>query len=74
MKKYAVHNTGGWIRNPKGYGDPIRDRATVQEFDTLENMHPFDRKQFEWMLENGQVVISMGETVYQIRSVDRQSA
>jgi hypothetical protein len=67
MNKYIVHNTGGWIRNPNGYGNPIRDRASVEEFDDFENMHPFDRAQFIWMLENGQVVTSTGETVYQIR-------
>jgi hypothetical protein len=67
MKKYAGHNTGGWIRNPRGYGDPIREPATVQEFDDFEDMHPFDRAQFIWMLEHGEIVITTGTMVYQIR-------
>ena len=69
MKRYAIHNTGEWMRNPNGYGSAIRDRSTVQEFDALDAMHPFDRAQFDWMLEHGQIVISMGSTVYQIRKV-----
>lgn len=67
MKRFAAHNTGDWVRNPKGDGDAIREPATVTEHDTLDDMHPFDRAQFEWMLEHGQIVISMGATVYQIR-------
>lgn len=70
MKKYAIHNTGDWVRNRRGYGSAEREPPTVQEFDTLENMHPFDRAQFDWMLEHGQIVISMGATVYQIRKAD----
>lgn len=69
MKKFAVHNTGDWVRNPKGYGDPIREPATVQEFDTLDTMQPFDRARFEWMLERGWCVITCGSTVYQIRQI-----
>lgn len=66
MKRYAVHNTGEWVRT-NADTSAARTPATVQEFDTLDNMHPFDRAQFEWMLEHGQRVITMGETVYQIR-------
>ena len=66
MNTYIVHNTGGWIRNDANTA-AIREPATVQEFTDFEDMHPFDRAQFVWMLEHGEVVISMGETVYQIR-------
>lgn len=38
----------------------------VTEHETLEALHPFDRKQFEWMLEAGEIVIHLGDTVYQI--------
>ena len=65
MKKFAIHNTGDWVKH--GMGSATREPATVREFDTLDNMHPFDRAQFDWMLEHGQIVITMGSTVYQIR-------
>jgi len=64
MKRFAVHNTGDYVRDNYGV---VREPAKVEEFDSLDGMHPFDRKQFEWMLENGEIVISMGSTVYQIR-------
>jgi hypothetical protein len=67
MNKYIVHNMGELIRDRKGYGSAEREPATVQEFDDFEAMHPFDRAQFIWMLEHCEIVISMGETVYQIR-------
>lgn len=66
MKRYAVHDTGDYVRN-NADTSASRTPASVQEFDTLDDMHPFDRAQFEWMLEHGQIVISMGATVYQIR-------
>ena len=65
MKRFAVHNTGDYVRDRNG--NPTREQGTVKEYDTLEGMHPFDRQQFEWMLEHGEIVISMGATVYQIR-------
>ena len=67
MKKYAVHNTGDWVRRN---ADTSAERmpAIIQEFDTLDGMHPFDRAQFDWMIEHGQRVITMGSTVYQIRA------
>lgn len=65
MKKFAVHNTGEWVRGADG--SSMRDDPSVHEYDSLDDMHPFDRKQFEWMLDNGHIVITMGETVYQIR-------
>ena len=64
MKKFAVHNTGDWIRDNYGV---TRSPARVDEFDTLDEVSAFDRRQFEWMLSQGEVVISMGNTVYQIR-------
>jgi hypothetical protein len=73
LKRYAVHNTGDWVRNPKGYGDPIREPATVKGYDTLDTMHPFDRARFEWMLEHGEVVTSTCSTVYQIRAIESGS-
>lgn len=66
MKKFAVHNTGDWIRDNYGV---TRSPARVDEFDTLDEVSAFDRQQFEWMLSQGEVVISMGNTVYQIRRV-----
>lgn len=65
MKRFAVHNTGDYIRDRNG--NQIREPATVKEYDALDTMHPFDRQQFEWMLGHGEIVISMGSTVYQIR-------
>ena len=65
MKKYAVHDTGDWVRGSDG--SVMRYDPSINEYDSLDDMHPFDRKQFEWMLENGHVVITMGSTVYQIR-------
>lgn len=65
MKRFAVHNTGGYVCDRNGNSN--RELATVKEYDALDTMHPFDRKQFEWMLEHGEIVISMGSTVYQIR-------
>ena len=65
MKRYAIHNTGDWVRDRNG--NPTREDATVKEHDTLDTMHPFDRAQFDWMLEHGEIVITMGSTVYQIR-------
>ena len=66
MKKYAVHDTGDWTRDRNG--DPTRTLGSVQEFDTLEGMHPFDRAQFEWMEERGEIVLSSGTNVWQIRT------
>ena len=66
MKKFAVHNTGDWVRDNHGV---VRTDPQVKEFDSLDEMQPFTRQQFEWMLENGEIVISMGNTVYQIRKV-----
>jgi len=65
MKRFAVHNTGDYVHDRNG--KPTREPSTVKEYDALEGMHPFDRQQFEWMLDYGEIVISMGSTVYQIR-------
>ena len=60
---YRIHNTGDWRRTDTG---STRDAPTVTEHDTLDTMHPFDRAQFAWMLEHGEIVTQSGATVWQI--------
>ena len=67
MKRFAIHNTGELVRDRYGRATGERESSTVQEFDTLDSMHPFDRAQFDWMLEHGQVITNTGTIVYQIR-------
>lgn len=60
---YRIHQTGTFTRTQFG---SERGAPTVTTHDTLETMHPFDRQQFEWMLEHGEIVLQSGETVWQI--------
>ncbi len=60
---YRIHNTGDWHRTDTG---STRDAPTVTAHDTLDTMHPFDRAQFVWMLEHGEIVTQSGVTVWQI--------
>ena len=60
---YRIHKLGEWQR------DDLRTWRTdpvVTEHQTLDDMHPFDRAHFQWMLEAGEIVIHLGDTVYQI--------
>ena len=60
---FRIHKLGAWQR------DDLRTWRTdpvITEHATLEGLHPFDRAQFEWMLEAGERVIHLGDTVYQI--------
>ena len=68
MPRYAVHDTGEWVRNSAD-SQATRTEATVREFESLGDlaMHPLDKQQFDWMLERGVLCITMGSTVYQIR-------
>lgn len=66
LARFAVHELGDYQRSRDGLsvsrGDP-----KVTEYHSLDGMHPFERKTFEWMLEIGEVCTSCGSTVYQIR-------
>jgi hypothetical protein len=63
---YILHFLGDIDR------DELNTRSTrsgsyIREFATLETIPKHDRQQFEWMLEDGERVTSIGSYVYQIR-------
>jgi hypothetical protein len=66
--KFRVHCTGQWIRNDDDTS-ATREPPTVTEYESLDQMGEYDRKQFEWMLSIGESVMSSGEWIWQIQHV-----
>lgn len=65
--KFVHHNTGEWVRN-KDWTSATRTDGSVIEYKTLDDIkNEWVKKQFEWMLEVGEIVISCGSDVFQIR-------
>jgi hypothetical protein len=64
MRTYVLHFLGDIERT---YYTSNRTGAYVREYGSLETIPKHDRQQFEWMLENGEVVTNCGSYVYQIR-------
>lgn len=63
---YTVHNTGEWIRS-NDWTSSTRTEGSVVEFTCLEEAHPFDREQFDFMLKHGFPTLSSGNTIWTIR-------
>ena len=64
---YVVHNTGEWVRT-NDWTSATRSDGKVTEYQSLSDVPEFDRKQFEFMMEIGEVCLSSGTTVWQIRA------
>lgn len=63
---YILHFLGDTDRDELNTRS-TRTGAYVREFATLDTIPKHDRQQFEWMLEHGERVTSIGAYVYQIR-------
>lgn len=64
---FVIHNLGDWERDPL---DTCSERsgghvATYHELSDIP--YEVERRQFEWMLENGELVTQIGNMIYQIR-------
>lgn len=66
MKKFAIHYTGDYVRSNDGLSI-YRDEPVVHEYDDVAQIPKNEQWAFEWMLEHGEVCISCGSTVYQVR-------
>lgn len=64
--KFRVHYTGDWTRSDCNTA-ATREDPTVKEYGSLADMNEYDRKQFEWMLDIGERVMSSGAYVWQIQ-------
>lgn len=69
--RYVVHYTGDWVRNDANTA-ATREAPTVAEYDALDAIPKGDRWAFDWMLEHGEIVVTCGAYVYQIRQGDNQ--
>ena len=66
--KFVYHDTGEWIRLNSDTA-AIRDRATVEEYNSLDEIdNAWLRQTFEWMLQEGMAVTNTGSSVFQIRN------
>ena len=65
--QFVHHNTGEWVRN-NYWSTSTRTDGYVVEYKTINDIKDqWVKKQFEWMLEVGEIVISCGSDVFQIR-------
>jgi hypothetical protein len=65
--KFVHHNTGEWIRSDC-YTSATRSEGFVREYPSIESIDDkWIKEQFEFMLEIGEIVISTGSDVFQIR-------
>ena len=67
--RYVVHYTGDYVQN-NANTSATREAPQITEYDALTDIHPVDRWYFEWMLEHGEIVVTCGAYVYQIRKGD----
>ena len=65
--RYVVHYLGGYVRN-NANTTATREAPQITEYDSLTDIHPVDRWYFDWMLEHGEIVVTCGAYVYQIRN------
>ena len=65
--QFVHHNTGEWVRS-NDWSKSTRTDGYVVEYKTINDIKDqWVKKQFEWMLEVGEIVISCGSDVFQIR-------
>jgi hypothetical protein len=65
--KFVHHNTGEWVRS-NGGSAATRTDGSVVEYSTLDEIkNDWVKEQFQWMLEIGEIVITCGSDVFQIR-------
>ncbi len=65
--KFVHHNTGEWVRS-NGGSAATRTAGSVVEYSTLDEIkNDWVKEQFQWMLEIGEIVITRGSDVFQIR-------
>lgn len=65
--RYVVHYLGAYTRNNANTA-ATREAPQITEYDSLTDIHPVDRWYFDWMLEHGEIVVTCGAYVYQIRN------
>lgn len=66
--KFIVHNTGEWVRPKQDWVSASRTQGFVVEYDNFTDIPEFDKKQFEFMLDIGEVCLTSGNIVWQIRN------
>jgi len=65
--KFVHHNTGEWVRS-NDWSASTRTDGSVVEYSTIDEIkNEWVKNQFQWMLEIGEVVITCGSDVFQIR-------
>ena len=65
--KFVYHNTGEWIRSDCNTS-ATRTNGYVCEYPSIDAIaDEWIRDNFEWMLNIGEIVISTGSHVFQIR-------
>jgi len=65
--KFIHHNTGEWIRSDC-YTSATRSEGFIREYPSIESIDDkWIKEQFEFMLQIGEIVISTGSDVFQIR-------
>ncbi|NBS94255.1 MAG: hypothetical protein EBT27_11140 [Betaproteobacteria bacterium] len=64
MSRFVLHYLGDIESTDTS---SIRTGAFVKHFQALDDIEEHDRQHFEWMLEHGEPVTSIGSFIYQIR-------
>ena len=67
MKSFVLHFLGDIDRDELNTHS-TRSGAFVRAYETLDAIPEHDRRQFEWMMENGEPVTNCGSYVYQIKN------
>ena len=65
--KFVHHNTGEWVRSNDWSASSRTDGSVVEYSPIDEIKNEWVKNQFQWMLEIGEVVITCGSDVFQIR-------
>ena len=65
--EFVVHNTGDWVKADANTS-AVRLAPEVLTYNDLEQVPQADKAIFEWMLNIGEVCMSSGCMVWQIRN------
>lgn len=65
--KFVHHNTGEWTRS-NDWSSAVRTEGSVTEYDSLDAIpNQWLRGTFKWMVDQGEVCLTFGSDVFQIR-------
>ena len=65
--KFVHHNTGEWVRS-NDWSASSRTDGSVVEYSTIDEIkNEWVKNQFQWRLDIGEVVITCGSDVFQMR-------